>query len=338
MGVGRSYLAQISIIITAYNVQDYIASAISSALNQQDVSVETIVIVDGGNDNTAEIVNSFKTSYPALKILVKANGGVSSARNAGLKLATADYVMFLDGDDQLLPTACQEFLATALAHDADIVVSDYYSMKEGSVAKKLKEASDFNAMSGSDFAMAILAPRSTVSVWNKCYKRHLFAEVQFPENVSMGEDLLTLFDVSLQAKLVVPLAKPTLIYLIRPSSLVNSSSQHLLSIITVMQMLKARLTASSVESNLALDIYAANAFYHVMYSRVVRDARLGAVHAKMYEWYASEVSVYVGRTKAFIQSLPWKERLLIACYQRSYVGATWLVRFNASARGFFTAK
>lgn len=325
-------MAQISIIITAYNVQDYIATAISSALNQQDVSVEIIVIVDGGTDNTAKIVNSFKTAHPEMKILVKENGGVSSARNAGLKLATSDYVMFLDGDDQLLPNACKDFLAVAYTEDADIVVSDYFSENEGIATKTLKKASDFSPMIGSDFAISILTPRSTVSVWNKCYKRHLFDEVQFPANISMGEDLLTLFDVSLKAKLVAPLAKPTLIYLIRSFSLVNSSSEHLLSIIVVMQMLKTRLIECVADKELALDIYSVNAFYHVMYSRVVRDERFGTVHSKMHDWFVSEICEYEGRTKVFIQSLPWKERFLINCYRRSYTLTTWLLRIKAKQR------
>jgi glycosyltransferase involved in cell wall biosynthesis len=335
---GRSLLPQISIIITAYNVQDYIATAILSALNQQDAVVEVIVVVDGGSDNTANIVNEFTNSHPQLIVLVKTNGGVSSARNAGLQLATAEHVMFLDGDDALLPNACQQFLHTALASNADIVVSDYLTVKEGSSTHKLKQVTNFSPMPGPEFALAILAPKSTVSVWNKCYKRQLFSGVQFPENVSMGEDLIALFDVSLKATLVVPLAEPTLIYLIRNSSLVNSSSQHLFSITTVMQMLKTRLEASQLDRDLALDIYAATAFYHVLYSRVLRDERFGIVHQKMYQWYVTEVSVYSGRTKAFIQTLPTKERFLIACYQRSYLIAKMLVRTNTFFRGIFGSK
>jgi glycosyltransferase involved in cell wall biosynthesis len=329
VGEGRYSLAQISIIITAYNVQDYIATAISSALNQQDIAVEVIVIVDGGNDRTADIVHSLQQSNPELQVLLKTNGGVSSARNAGLRLATSEYVMFLDGDDQLLPSACKQFLRAAQEQDADIVVSDYYSMKEGSSEHRLKRATDFSAMSGPDFALAILAPKSTVSVWNKCYKRYLFVGVEFPENVSMGEDLLALFDVSLKANRVVPLAVPTIIYLIRNSSLVNSSSQHLLSITVVMQLLKARLQATHLDGKLLLDIYAATAFYHVMYSRVVHAKGLGPIHKKIYDWYMDDVAMYSGRTKEFIKSLPIKERFLIAFYKRSYRTATLLVRCNA---------
>lgn len=335
---GRRYLAQISIIITAYNVQDYIATAIDSALHQQGVDVEVIVVVDGGHDNTAAIVNSFAQQHAHLKVLVKANGGVSSARNAGLALATADYIMFLDGDDKLLANACQQFLQTAQTCHADIVVSDYFSQKEGSQQQKLKSASDFSPMSGPEFALAILAPKSTVSVWNKCYKKSLFAEVRFPENVSMGEDLLTLFDVSMRAQRVVPLAEPTLVYLIRNSSLVNSSSQHLLSITVVMSMLKARLAATEFPAELKQDIYAATAFYHVMYSRVVRDERFGDIHYKMFQWAIAELKIYSPKVLNFIATLPRKERLLLACYRYSYFVAISLVRLNVLFRRVFASK
>jgi glycosyltransferase involved in cell wall biosynthesis len=325
---GRSDLAQVSIIITAYNVQDYIRTAIYSALAQNNVSVETIVIVDGGHDNTAKIVSSIAAEYPQIITLIKENGGVSSARNVGLKMATSDYVMFLDGDDKLLPDACNDFLEMALATSADIVVSDYFSLKEGTCIQKLKEASQFEAMSGPSFALSILAPKSTVSVWNKCYKRSLFEGVLFPENVSMGEDFLTLFDVSLKANLVVPLHKPTVVYLIRQSSLVNSSSQHLLSITLVMDMLKTRLAAINFPADVVNDSYNAAVFYHVMYSRVMRDERFGDVHFKLYQWFNERKSSYSSLTKKFVKTLPLKERLLLICYHHSYHSATLLVRLN----------
>ncbi len=319
-------MPQISIIITAYNVQDFIETAVRSALIQHSVSTEIIVIVDGATDRTADIVNSMKLDYPQLRVVVRENGGVSAARNDGLALATADFVMFLDGDDQLLPDACQQFLATALVEDADIVVSDYLIMKEGAQERRLKTASQFNTMTGFEFAIAILAPNSTVSVWNKLYKRSLFANVRFPVGISMGEDLLALFDVSLNAKKVVPLQVPTLIYLIRHSSLVNTSSTHLLSITSVMKMLNMRLSGSKLSPELAADVYQATAFYHVMYARVVRDERFGNIHKQMYEWYQAEFNDYSSKTLAFIDTLKLKERLLIQIYRRSYRIAVSVVR------------
>lgn len=332
---GDIFLPQISIIITAYNVQDYIATAILSALNQQAVLAEVVVIVDGATDNTAEIVNSLKLKYPQLHVVVKTNGGVSSARNLGLQLSTAEYLMFLDGDDQLLPDACHQFIAAATLSDADIVVSDYLTMKEGSTEKRLKTASGFSPMTGADFATAILAPQSTVSVWNKCYKRSLFKDVSFPEEISMGEDLLTLFDVSLKAKKVVPLPAPTLIYTIRQSSLANSSSQHLLSITLVMELLKKRLQNSWLTRADADDIYQATAFYHVMFARVVREERFGEIHQQLFNWYNTNFNGFSNRTKSFIKTLSIKEQLLILIYHRSYSLAVAIVHINAFLRKVF---
>ena len=330
-------MPQISIIITAYNVQDYIANAILSALNQHSVRTEIIVIVDGATDRTSDIVKELQLEYPHLHVLIKANGGVSSARNSGLELAKADYVMFLDGDDQLLPDACQQFLSVALAEDADIVVSDYLTMKEGGAERRLKCATKFTAMTGVEFAIAILAPNSTVSVWNKCYKRILFSEVRFPVDISMGEDLLTLFDVSVKASKVVPLAMPTLVYLIRQTSLVNTSSHHWLSITVVMELLKSRLQSSWLEQGHAADVYQETAFYHVMYARVIRDERFGVIHRQLFNWYSTEFTGCAGKTQAYIQSLPLKERLLLMIYRRSYHLAVATVRVNVVLRNVFNA-
>jgi glycosyltransferase involved in cell wall biosynthesis len=101
--------AAISIIIPAYNVQDYVAEAISSALSQTLQHVEVIVVDDGSTDETANIVRAFND--PRLKLVRQANGGLSAARNTGLRYASAKYIGFLDADDRWHPDKARQHLA-----------------------------------------------------------------------------------------------------------------------------------------------------------------------------------------------------------------------------------
>lgn len=94
----------VSVIVPCYNVADCVESTIMSVMNQTDSRFELILVNDGSTDNTVSVVEALKNKYSVIKLLNKSNGGVSSARNAGLKLATAPYVYFLDGDDYIVPT------------------------------------------------------------------------------------------------------------------------------------------------------------------------------------------------------------------------------------------
>ena len=102
---------KLSVIVPAYNVQDYISNTIESLLNQEfnENDYEIIVVNDGSTDKTLNEIKRFE-SNPIVKIINKKNGGVSSARNIGLKKAKGDFVMFVDGDDQLIPNSIKSVL------------------------------------------------------------------------------------------------------------------------------------------------------------------------------------------------------------------------------------
>lgn len=104
-------MSKVSIIIPCWNQAHWLSDAIESALNQT-VKCEVIVVNDGSPDNTSEVARK----YP-VKLIEKENGGLSSARNAGIKASTGEYILTLDADDKILP----EFVEKCLQADDDIV-------------------------------------------------------------------------------------------------------------------------------------------------------------------------------------------------------------------------
>ena len=94
-------MKKISVIIAAYNAEEYLSETMDSIFLQtmDNSEYEVIVINDGSSDNTLSILNSYKKNYPNLIIIDKENGGPSSARNAGLDIAQGEYVFFFDADD-----------------------------------------------------------------------------------------------------------------------------------------------------------------------------------------------------------------------------------------------
>ena len=107
-------------IIPAYNCEAVLARAIESALNQTFTNIECIVIDDGSKDNTAEVARSFGER---VRLIEQANGGASSARNAGIWAASRDYIAFLDADDYWHPTKLEKQVALMTAHQDVVLVS-----------------------------------------------------------------------------------------------------------------------------------------------------------------------------------------------------------------------
>lgn len=93
----------VSIIVPVYNVEKFIFKTVNSILNQDYKNIEIILVDDGSPDNSARIIDELAKKDNRIVCVHKENGGVSSARNAGLKIATGEYVTFIDGDDWVEP-------------------------------------------------------------------------------------------------------------------------------------------------------------------------------------------------------------------------------------------
>ena len=93
----------ISIIIPAYNIQDYLGATLDSVLAQTYENLEIIVVNDGSRDNTADVIDSYAARDRRIKAIHKENGGVTSARLRGVAEATGAYIGFVDGDDYIEP-------------------------------------------------------------------------------------------------------------------------------------------------------------------------------------------------------------------------------------------
>jgi len=100
----------ISVIVPVFNRELTIARCLQSIINQIVAVDEVIVVDDGSVDGTAEIIKSYQLDHPNIKLVEKRNGGVASARNAGIRVATGEWILFLDSDDVWVPKKIQNFV------------------------------------------------------------------------------------------------------------------------------------------------------------------------------------------------------------------------------------
>ncbi len=114
-------MGKLSVIVPVYNVEDYLALSLDSVRRQTFSDIEIVCVNDGSTDGSRDLLAKFAQVDGRFVIVDKPNGGLSSARNAGIKAATSDYVCFLDSDDMLAPDACEIIMAAFEATDADVV-------------------------------------------------------------------------------------------------------------------------------------------------------------------------------------------------------------------------
>lgn len=111
----------ISVIVPVFKVEKFLSKCIESILNQTYTDIEVILVDDGSPDKCGEICDLYAQRDKRVKVIHKENGGQASARNAGLEIATGDYISFIDSDDWIDKDMYEELLRVAKSTDADIV-------------------------------------------------------------------------------------------------------------------------------------------------------------------------------------------------------------------------
>lgn len=161
--------AELDIIVPAYNVEKYISRCVSSVLGQETKhSFRLIVIDDGSTDATGSILDSFQ----GLTVIHQENRGFSGARNRGLELADAEYLMFLDSDDVLCPGAIEALMSAAKESGADIAEGGYAEVDmEGKLLRRHRRAAGIGP-----------ATDCFGYPWGKVMKRALFEKLAFPND------------------------------------------------------------------------------------------------------------------------------------------------------------
>ena len=186
---------KISIIVPVYNMEVYLNRCVDSILAQTYKNIEVILVDDGSKDSSPEICDQYASQDSRVKVIHKVNGGLSSARNAGLDVASGDYIGFVDSDDYISPEM-YSLLATRLDEcDADIANAKYVRVDEygNTTPSKVTHTSDED-ICAVQFVRELMLHTGDVSVCTKLFRAELFHSARFPEG-KLNEDLLFMIDV-----------------------------------------------------------------------------------------------------------------------------------------------
>ena len=165
----------VSLIIPAYNAQDYIVRSIDSALASDFSNLEIIIVNDGSVDDTRKIMDWYDLNYPNVVTIDKENGGVADARNTGISAAKGQYIAFLDNDDLVRPDMISKLYGTILKNDCDIAIAPLYRITDSgySVHCNLPFVEDVPYDVDKYFEIMYTPGYYNCAIWNKLYKASL---------------------------------------------------------------------------------------------------------------------------------------------------------------------
>lgn len=185
-------MKKISIIVPVYNVEKYVEKCIQSLINQSYKNIEIILVDDGSNDRSNKIIDEYAKVDSRILTIHQKNKGFSAARNAGLKVATGEYVGFVDPDDYVDYQMYETMLKKIELNMSDLAVCGFSKVTELSDKEEIFEIKD-----------ELLSPKKCVedlfdfrggyaikpSVWNKLFRRDKIGDLKFDENIGISEDL-----------------------------------------------------------------------------------------------------------------------------------------------------
>ena len=212
----------ISIVVPVYKVEDFLERCVKSIQNQTYQKLEIILVDDGSPDRSGTICDELAEKDKRIKVIHKSNGGLSDARNVGVKEATGKYLLFVDSDDYISPNLVEKTVAVAEKNSCDIVLFDYYYVENGKCEVRTNNVPDNQIINLEKEQKLLLIPPA---VWIKLYNRQFYNKVNcsFPKGLYY-EDLGTTPKMLTEAKRIVYLKEPLYYYIIRGNSIMNSNN------------------------------------------------------------------------------------------------------------------
>lgn len=190
--------ALVSVIVPIYTTEEYLDECVQSIVSQTYYNIEIILVDDGSHDGCPQKCDEWARKDHRIRVVHKPNGGVSSARNAGLDIAKGDYIAFVDSDDYITPDYV-EVMYNRIYDDKSvgIVSGMIYRLKDGKITDYVKDwfIKEERLISSNKIAISCIKESVSFTVTNKLFKSQLLKNVRFSE-IRNNEDTLFWYDIN----------------------------------------------------------------------------------------------------------------------------------------------
>ncbi len=213
--------ALVSVIVPVYKVEEYLSRCIESIINQTYKNLEIILVDDGSPDNCPQICDEYAKKDNRIKVIHKENGGLSDARNAGMKIATGEYTAFIDSDDYIDLSMFEHMVQVSIVEKADIVECNVYSVYDNCIEKYNTDTYAIYNQNNLIMEAYIKYYHIKTVVWNKLYKTELIKNISF-EFGKYNEDEFFTYRVLANANVLVHIDNYYYYYYQRVGSIMGS--------------------------------------------------------------------------------------------------------------------
>lgn len=230
--------AVVSVIMPVYNVERYLRAAIDSVLAQTYPHWELILVDDGSTDSSPEICDEYAAANPQITVYHTANGGLSAARNYGLRHSTAPWVLFVDSDDMIHPQCLAALMEVQKHSQCDIVSATAQEDTEPHFRRI--GVPTMRVRTWEKAVELTLYQRCGMlnSMWGKLFARRLFEQEQFTEGI-LYEDLDIFYRMYDKVERVATTRARLYFYRMRPGSIIHTWNEHRADVLTVMAKMEA---------------------------------------------------------------------------------------------------
>ena len=171
---------RISVIVPVYNVERYLEQCVDSIRMQNYEDLEIILVDDGSKDRSGEICDRYAEGDPRIRVIHQENGGLSAARNTGIRSCTGDYVAFIDSDDCIAPQFIRCLYEALVSTDCQASGCGYQRFTDGEeLPEVMQEQVSVKVIEGVDPLRYLIRNRIQQVVWNKLYKRETIEGIFF---------------------------------------------------------------------------------------------------------------------------------------------------------------
>ncbi len=183
-------LPLVTVVVPVYRIQEYINECVDSIIRQSYKNIEIILVDDGSDDQCPEICDNYAAANSNIRVLHKQNGGLSSARNAGIEEAAGEYITFIDGDDIIAEDMIETMVDIALKESADIVKISL--IRASKLPVEIQNTKDYKILTPIEALNEIYAGQpQVISACGKLFKTSLFEDICFPEGYIHEDEFIT---------------------------------------------------------------------------------------------------------------------------------------------------
>lgn len=215
----------VSVIIPVYNTEQYLANCVDSILQQDNVSLEIILVDDGSTDSSPSICDKYAEEYDNITAIHIQNSGPATAKNEGLKLAQGNYIALTDSDDKMEPQMLNKMVNAGYTNNADIVCCNYKQIDEQGKTSHLNSTNQKYVLNHEEGLTHFFSKDKIYSqCWTKLYKRKMLTDHQIDNDPGLRTDEDFIFNIKAftHAQKTVIVDEPLYVYTHRENSLAHA--------------------------------------------------------------------------------------------------------------------